>query len=190
MKPLAQSVTEVQRREIVAAFCDPLWASAPDHEIADAVGVRAADVRRLRGEHRRDLGIGALSVRLRCLAESIGWPGTLGELLASTVDAAADRAEARGHRHTDARSQRLREALADARRGDALERAADGAQGQTATGCGHSVDRVRSRGRARAEASEGASRDRDSRSPVSRGTGWGRGRVGHGPGAAAVRREG
>ena len=190
--------TEARRRAIYADIIDPIWGSAPDHEIADAHGVAPRAVRELRAEHRRNLGIASLAGRLEELAALTAWPGSPGELLSACVNAALGRAQAREHREGHGSPMARHRAVQEAQRGAEMETAtldlerpaAAPVEPSKVTDCGRSADRVMSRSQARAEASEGASGDRDPRLPVSRGTGWGRGRVGHGPGAAAEQRDG
>lgn len=190
-------MTEAQRRVILADIIDPIWGSAPDHEIADAHGVAPRAVRELRAEHRRNLGIAAVAHQLEELAELTAWPSSPGELLAACVEAALMRAQAREHREGYGSPMARHRAVQEAQRGAAMDSATLDTKRPAAapveprvSDCGRSADRVVSRSQARAEASEGASGDRDPRLPASRGVGWGRGRVGHGPAAAAEQRDG
>lgn len=135
-------ISEAQRRAILADFVDPIHARALDHELADYHGVTPREVRELRREHRRDLGIGRLGAKLAVIAERTGWPGTLGELLEAAVDALDARMAATGYRHPDERMQALREALTEERRRRDMEGA---------------VERARSRAEAAADVDGGSS---------------------------------
>lgn len=142
-------ITEAQRRAIYADFLDPVWGTAPDHQIADAHGVTPAAVRRLRAEHRRDLGVTGLAGRLEELAALTAWPGTPGELLAACVEAALMRAQAREHRTGYGSALAEHRARIDAQR--------EAEMADKISDCGRSADQVVSRSQARAEASEGTS---------------------------------
>lgn len=158
-------ISEAQRRAVYADILDPIWGSAPDHQIADAHGVTPGDVRDLRAEHRRNLGITELAGRLEELNELIAWPGSPGELLAACVEAALRRAQARQHREGYGSPMARHRAAQEAQRSAAMESATLGTERPAAapceptkaTDCGRSADRVRSRSQARAEASEGTS---------------------------------
>lgn len=147
-----QVTTEAQRRAILADIIDPIWGSAPDHEIADAHGVSPRAVRNLRAEHRRDLGIAAVTNQLEELAELTAWPGSPGELLAACVEAALMRAQAREHRTGYGSALAEHRARVDAQREAEMAAGVD-----KILDCGRSADRVASRSQARAEASEGVS---------------------------------
>lgn len=116
-------ISEAQRRAIYADFLDPIWGAAPDHQIADAHGVTPGDVRTLRAEHRRDLGVAKLAGRLEELSELIAWPGSPGELLAACVEAALMRAQAREHREGHASPMARHRAAQEAQRAAEVETA-------------------------------------------------------------------
>ena len=111
--------TEAQRRAILDSFIDPIWASAPDHEVADRVGVSPAIVRALRAEYRRQLGLAELVGKLQSIADRLDWPGTLGELLGVAVE----RLDISARPNPHPSMQALRAAIREQRRLEDLERA-------------------------------------------------------------------
>jgi hypothetical protein len=110
--------TEAQRRQILDLFIDPIWASAPDHQIADRVGVTPSIVRELRADYRRQLGLAELVPKLQRIAERLDWPGSLGQLL----EVAVERLDASARPNPHPCMQALRRAIREQRRLEALER--------------------------------------------------------------------
>ena len=93
------SLSEAQRRAILADLECPIMGSGTDHEIADEHGVTPRDVRVLRAALRRDQGVArilALGRELAALSDSDMSPGETVELVMhEAVARARKRAESR-----------------------------------------------------------------------------------------------
>lgn len=160
--------TDSERGAVFALLTDAVWGSASDREIAEATGVSAAIVRRVRIEVQRDLYSAELIQKLDALGSLIAWPGDRRELLIACVDAAMSRAQVREHREGAASPMAARRDALEAQRVAEMKSAPleserpaearhEARERQKVSGCGHSVDRAKSRCLAPAEASEGMS---------------------------------
>lgn len=85
--------TEAQRKAVIESFTDAIWHSANDYEIARVHNLTPAQVRQIRADWRRDMGLNELAKRLELLAQLTGWTGSPGALLCAVVEDAMGRAD-------------------------------------------------------------------------------------------------